>query len=270
MDEDRQTRKNGQVNKHPAIVIRNVHKVFGDQHVLRGINLEVMPGTVTAVLGPSGSGKSTLLRLINQLETRTAGEIYVDGQLTGYRKINTGKGSVLQTLDDKAIARQRSKIGMVFQRFNLFPHMTALENVMEAPVHVGRVPKADARQEAQAQLERVGLEDRMDYYPAQLSGGQQQRVAIARALAMHPDIMLFDEPTSALDPELVGEVLGVMRQVAQQGMTMVVVTHEMGFAREVAEQIVFMDQGVVVEQGGPDIIDHPHSERFAEFLHTVL
>ncbi|MDT7512716.1 MULTISPECIES: amino acid ABC transporter ATP-binding protein [unclassified Bifidobacterium] len=270
MDEDRQTRKNGQVNKDPAIVIRNVHKVFGDQHVLRGINLEVMPGTVTAVLGPSGSGKSTLLRLINQLETRTAGEIYVDGELTGYRKINTGKGSVLQTLDDKAIARQRSKIGMVFQRFNLFPHMTALENVMEAPVHVGRVPKADARQEAQAQLERVGLEDRMDYYPAQLSGGQQQRVAIARALAMHPDIMLFDEPTSALDPELVGEVLGVMRQVAQQGMTMVVVTHEMGFAREVAEQIVFMDQGVVVEQGGPDIIDHPHSERFAEFLHTVL
>ncbi|WP_445340301.1 amino acid ABC transporter ATP-binding protein [Bifidobacterium sp. ESL0825] len=270
MDEDRQTRKNGQVNKNPAIVIRNVHKVFGDQHVLRGINLEVMPGTVTAVLGPSGSGKSTLLRLINQLETRTAGEIYVDGELTGYKKINTGKGSVLQTLDDKAIARQRSKIGMVFQRFNLFPHMTALENVMEAPVHVGRVPKADARQEAQAQLERVGLEDRMDYYPAQLSGGQQQRVAIARALAMHPDIMLFDEPTSALDPELVGEVLGVMRQVAQQGMTMVVVTHEMGFAREVAEQIVFMDQGVVVEQGGPDIIDHPHSERFAEFLHTVL
>ena len=270
MDEDRQTRKKGQVNKNPAIVIRNVHKVFGDQHVLRGINLEVMPGTVTAVLGPSGSGKSTLLRLINQLETRTAGEIYVDGELTGYRKINTGKGSVLQTLDDKAIARQRSKIGMVFQRFNLFPHMTALENVMEAPVHVGRVPKADARQEAQAQLERVGLEDRMDYYPAQLSGGQQQRVAIARALAMHPDIMLFDEPTSALDPELVGEVLGVMRQVAQQGMTMVVVTHEMGFAREVAEQIVFMDQGVVVEQGGPDIIDHPHSERFAEFLHTVL
>lgn len=270
MDEDRQTKKDGQGNKNPAIVIRNVHKVFGDQHVLRGINLEVMPGTVTAVLGPSGSGKSTLLRLINQLETRTAGEIYVDGELTGYRKINTGKGSVLQTLDDKAIARQRSKIGMVFQRFNLFPHMTALENVMEAPVHVGRVPKADARKEAQAQLERVGLEDRMDYYPAQLSGGQQQRVAIARALAMHPDIMLFDEPTSALDPELVGEVLGVMRQVAQQGMTMVVVTHEMGFAREVAEQIVFMDQGVVVEQGGPDIIDHPHSERFAEFLHTVL
>ena len=270
MDEDRQTRKNGQVNKNPAIVIRNVHKVFGDQHVLRGINLEVMPGTVTAVLGPSGSGKSTLLRLINQLETRTAGEIYVDGELTGYRKISTGEGSVLQTLDDKAIARQRSKIGMVFQRFNLFPHMTALENVMEAPVHVGRVPKADARQEAQAQLERVGLEDRMDYYPAQLSGGQQQRVAIARALAMHPDIMLFDEPTSALDPELVGEVLGVMRQVAQQGMTMVVVTHEMGFAREVAEQIVFMDQGVVVEQGGPDIIDHPRTERFTEFLHTVL
>lgn len=254
----------------PAIIIRDVHKVFGDLHVLKGISLEVMPGTVTAILGPSGSGKSTLLRLINQLETRTAGEIYVNGELTGYRQVESSHGTVLQTLDEKAIARQRARIGMVFQRFNLFPHMTALENVMEAPVHVGRVPKAKAREEARAQLERVGLGDRMDYYPSQLSGGQQQRVAIARALAMHPDIMLFDEPTSALDPELVGEVLGVMRQVASQGMTMVVVTHEMGFAREVAEQIVFMDEGVVVEQGGPEIIDHPTTDRFKGFLDTVL
>ena len=254
----------------PAIIIRDVHKAFGDLHVLKGISLEVMPGTVTAILGPSGSGKSTLLRMINQLETRTAGEIYVNGELTGYRQVESSHGPVLQTLDDKAIARQRARIGMVFQRFNLFPHMTALGNVMEAPVHVGGVSKAKAREEAEVQLDRVGLGDRMDYYPAQLSGGQQQRVAIARALAMHPDIMLFDEPTSALDPELVGEVLGVMRQVAGEGMTMVVVTHEMGFAREVADQIVFMDEGVVVEQGGPKIIDHPAADRFRSFLDTVL
>ena len=254
----------------PAIIIRDVHKAFGDLHVLKGISLEVMPGKVTAILGPSGSGKSTLLRMINQLETRTAGEIYVNGELTGYRQVETSHGPVLQTLDDKAIARQRARIGMVFQRFNLFPHMTALGNVMEAPVHVGGVSKAKAREEAEVQLDRVGLGDRMDYYPAQLSGGQQQRVAIARALAMHPDIMLFDEPTSALDPELVGEVLGVMRQVAGEGMTMVVVTHEMGFAREVADQIVFMDEGVVVEQGGPKIIDDPATDRFRSFLDTVL
>ena len=254
----------------PAIIVRDVHKAFGDLHVLKGISLEVMPGTVTAILGPSGSGKSTLLRMINQLETRTAGEIYVNGELTGYRQVESSHGPVLQTLDDKAIARQRARIGMVFQRFNLFPHMTALGNVMEAPVHVGGVSKAKAREEAEVQLDRVGLGDRMDYYPAQLSGGQQQRVAIARALAMHPDIMLFDEPTSALDPELVGEVLGVMRQVAGEGMTMVVVTHEMGFAREVADQIVFMDEGVVVEQGGPKIIDHPATDRFRSFLDTVL
>lgn len=257
-------------SSEPSIIIRNVHKFFGNSHVLKGISLEVMPGTVTAILGPSGSGKSTLLRLINQLETRTAGEIYVDGELTGYRQVTTRQGHYLQTLDEKAIARQRAKIGMVFQRFNLFPHMTALENVMEAPVHVDKIPKAKAKKEAQAQLDRVGLTDRMDYYPSQLSGGQQQRVAIARALAMYPDIMLFDEPTSALDPELVEEVLGVMRQVAGEGMTMVVVTHEMGFAREVAEQIVFMDQGLLVEQGGPEIIDNPKTDRFRDFLKTVL
>ncbi|BDR52656.1 ABC transporter ATP-binding protein [Bombiscardovia nodaiensis] len=253
-----------------AIVVQGVHKAFGNLHVLRGINLEVEPGTVTAILGPSGSGKSTLLRLINQLEERTAGDIYVGGELTGYKRLEGANGPVLQRLDEKAIAQQRSKIGMVFQRFNLFPHMTALANVMEAPVHVARVPKARAQEEAVKQLDRVGLGDRLDYYPSQLSGGQQQRVAIARALAMHPQIMLFDEPTSALDPELVGEVLGVMKQVAAQGMTMVVVTHEMGFAREVANQIVFMDEGLVVEQGGPEIIDHPHSPRFQAFLQTVL
>ncbi|BDR54980.1 ABC transporter ATP-binding protein [Bombiscardovia apis] len=257
-----------QGSEQPAIVVRGVHKAFGGLHVLRGIDLDVMPGTVTAILGPSGSGKSTLLRLMNQLEERTAGDIIVGGELTGYKRINGAQG--LQRLDDKEIARQRSKIGMVFQRFNLFPHMTALGNVMEAPVHVAGVSKAQARAEAIQQLERVGLGDRLDYYPAQLSGGQQQRVAIARALAMHPQIMLFDEPTSALDPELVGEVLGVMKQVAAQGMTMVVVTHEMGFAREVAQQIVFMDEGVVVEQGGPAIIDHPQSPRFQAFLQTVL
>ncbi|AKV56114.1 amino acid ABC transporter ATP-binding protein [Bifidobacterium actinocoloniiforme] len=255
--------------QEPAIIIRGVHKAFGDLHVLKGIDLEVMPGTVTAILGPSGSGKSTLLRLINQLEDRTAGEIIVGGELTGYKRIGPD-GQGLQRLDDKAIARQRARIGMVFQRFNLFPHMTALGNVMEAPVHVGHVPKAQAKEEAIKQLERVGLGDRLDYYPSQLSGGQQQRVAIARALAMHPEIMLFDEPTSALDPELVGEVLAVIKQVAAEGMTMVVVTHEIGFAREVAGQVVFMDGGVVVESGGPDIIDHPESRRFQEFLRTVL
>ena len=177
---------------------------------------------------------------------------------------------VLQTLDDKAVARQRSKLGMVFQRFNLFPHMTALENVMEAPVHVKHIAKGEARAEAVKQLERVGLGDRLDYYPSQLSGGQQQRVAIARALAMHPDIMLFDEPTSALDPELVGEVLNVMRELADNGMTMICVTHEIGFAREVADQIIFMDGGVVVEKGGPEIIDNPQEPRFKDFLQHVL
>ena len=254
----------------PAVKATQVHKAFGSLHVLKGIDLTVMPGTVTVILGPSGSGKSTFLRLINQLETITGGTIEVDGELIGYTYINKGSGPVLQTLNDKEIARQREKLGMVFQRFNLFPHMTALENVMEAPVHVQHKSKKEARELAVAELERVGLGDRLDYYPAQLSGGQQQRVAIARALAMKPEIMLFDEPTSALDPELVGEVLNVMRSLAQGGMTMVCVTHEIGFAREVADQVVFMDGGVVVEKGGPDIIDHPTEPRFMEFLQHVL
>ena len=250
----------------PAVKATQVHKAFGSLHVLKGVDMTVMPGSVTVILGPSGSGKSTFLRLINQLETLTGGEIDVDGEMIGYKD---GK-QVLQTLNDKEVAEQRSKLGMVFQRFNLFPHMTALENVMEAPVHVKHMDKKEARKLAIEELNRVGMGDRLDHYPAQLSGGQQQRVAIARALAMKPEIMLFDEPTSALDPELVGEVLNVMLSLAKEGMTMVVVTHEIGFAREVADQIVFMDGGVVVEQGGPEIIDNPQEPRFKDFLQHVL
>ena len=257
----------------PAVKATQVHKAFGNLHVLKGIDMTVMPGTVTVILGPSGSGKSTFLRLINQLETLTGGEIDVDGEMIGYKYVDKGGERVLQTLNDKEVAEQRSKLGMVFQRFNLFPHMTALENVMEAPVHVKHMDKKEAREArklAIEELNRVGMGERLDYYPAQLSGGQQQRVAIARALAMKPEIMLFDEPTSALDPELVGEVLNVMLDLAKEGMTMVVVTHEIGFAREVADQIVFMDGGVVVEQGGPEIIDHPKESRFKDFLQHVL
>lgn len=254
----------------PAVKATQVHKAFGNLHVLKGIDMTVMPGTVTVILGPSGSGKSTFLRLINQLETLTGGSIEVDGELIGYKHVTKNGQDMLQTLDDKEIAAQRSRLGMVFQRFNLFPHMTALENVMEAPVHVKHMDKKEARKLAIEELNRVGMGERLDYYPAQLSGGQQQRVAIARALAMKPEIMLFDEPTSALDPELVGEVLNVMLDLAKEGMTMVVVTHEIGFAREVADQIVFMDGGVVVEQGGPEIIDHPSEPRFKDFLQHVL
>ncbi|NMN01242.1 arginine ABC transporter ATP-binding protein [Bifidobacterium sp. DSM 109958] len=254
----------------PAVRATGVHKAFGSLHVLKGIDLTVMPGTVTVILGPSGSGKSTFLRLINQLETLTGGEIDVDGEMIGYKTVERKGRKVLQTLNDKEVAAQRAKLGMVFQRFNLFPHMTALENVMEAPVHVKHMPKHEARELAAAELARVGLSDRADYYPAQLSGGQQQRVAIARALAMKPEIMLFDEPTSALDPELVGEVLNVMRSLAKEGMTMICVTHEIGFAREVADQVVFMDGGVVVEKGGPEIISNPQEARFKDFLQHVL
>ena len=254
----------------PAVKATQVHKAFGSLHVLKGVDMTVMPGSVTVILGPSGSGKSTFLRLINQLETLTGGEIDVDGEMIGYKYVDKGGERVLQTLNDKEVAEQRSKLGMVFQRFNLFPHMTALENVMEAPVHVKHMDKKEARELAIQELNRVGMGERLDYYPAQLSGGQQQRVAIARALAMKPEIMLFDEPTSALDPELVGEVLNVMLDLAKEGMTMVVVTHEIGFAREVADQVVFMDGGVVVEHGGPEIIDHPSEPRFKDFLQHVL
>jgi polar amino acid transport system ATP-binding protein len=244
----------------------NVTKSFGRNEVLKGIDLTVDPGEVVCLLGPSGSGKTTFLRLINQMETLTGGRIWVGGELIGVEE----RGGRLHTRTDKDIARQRSRIGMVFQRFNLFPHMTAIENVMEAPVRVKRLPKATVRQEAEQLLDMVGLGDRAGFYPSQLSGGQQQRVAIARALAMKPELMLFDEPTSALDPELVGEVLGVMRRLAEEGTTMIVVTHEMSFARGVADRVVFMDAGVVVEEGRPDaVLLHPREERTRTFLQRV-
>ncbi len=251
----------------PMVKAEGVHKRFGRLEVLKGIDLEVMPGEVFCVIGPSGSGKSTFLRCINHLEKIDAGRLWVDGELVGYRQ----KGDKLYELRDKEVAAKRREIGMVFQRFNLFPHMTALENVMEAPVQVRKEPKREVRERAVALLERVGLKDKINAYPAQLSGGQQQRVAIARALAMRPKLMLFDEPTSALDPELVGEVLDVMRQLAEDGMTMVVVTHEMGFAREVGDKLVFMDGGVVVEAGHPrEVLTNPRHERTQAFLSKVL
>jgi polar amino acid transport system ATP-binding protein len=244
-----------------------VHKSFGHLEVLKGVDLEVAPREVMCVIGPSGSGKSTFLRCINHLEKINAGRLWVDGRLVGYRE----KGDKLHELRDREVAAQRQDIGMVFQRFNLFPHMTALENVMEAPTQVKGVGKDTARQRGIELLERVGLGDRVHHYPNQLSGGQQQRVAIARALAMEPKLMLFDEPTSALDPELVGEVLDVMRELAESGMTMLVVTHEMGFAREVGDTLVFMDDGAVVEAGDPkQVLTDPQHERTRAFLSKVL
>ena len=255
----------------PAVKATQVHKAFGNLHVLKGIDMTVMPGTVTVILGPSGSGKSTFLRLINQLETLTGGEIDVDGEMIGYKYVDKGGERVLQTLNDKEVAEQRSKLGMVFQRFNLFPHMTALENVMEAPVHVKHMDKKEARELAIQELNRVGMGERLDYYPAQLSGGQQQRVAIARALAMRPKVMLFDEPTSALDPEMVNEVLDVMVELAREGMTMICVTHEMGFARKAADRIVFMADGQILEESTPDeFFGHPKTERAKDFLSKIL
>ncbi|KUN73675.1 ectoine/hydroxyectoine ABC transporter ATP-binding protein EhuA [Streptomyces canus] len=245
----------------------SVHKSFGLVEVLKGIDLEVKRGEVFCLIGPSGSGKSTFLRCINHLEKVNAGRLYVDGELVGYRQ----KGDKLYELKDSEVALQRRDIGMVFQRFNLFPHMTALDNVMEAPVQVKGMGRSQARERARELLEKVGLADKADSYPAQLSGGQQQRVAIARALAMDPKLMLFDEPTSALDPELVGDVLDVMRDLAESGMTMVVVTHEMGFAREVGDSLVFMDGGVVVESGDPrEVLTNPQHERTQAFLSKVL
>ncbi|MFG2880123.1 amino acid ABC transporter ATP-binding protein [Streptomyces sp. NPDC048337] len=244
-----------------------VHKSYGAAHILRGIDLEVAPREVFCLVGPSGSGKSTFLRCINHLERINAGRLSVDGQLVGYRQ----KGDKLYELKDSEVAAQRRDIGMVFQRFNLFPHMTAVENVMEAPVMVKGESKAVARERAVRLLDRVGLGDKGGNYPTQLSGGQQQRVAIARALAMEPKLMLFDEPTSALDPELVGDVLDVMRDLAESGMTMIVVTHEMGFAREVGDNLVFMDGGVVVESGHPrEVLGNPQHDRTKAFLSKVL
>jgi len=245
----------------------NVHKSFGPVDVLTGVDLAVRPGEVCCVIGPSGSGKSTFLRCINHLEKIDAGRIRVAGELVGYRQ-RRGK---LHELPAREVAAQRQQIGMVFQRFNLFPHMTALDNVMEAPLRVRRQPRPAVRELAAALLDRVGLADRADAYPGQLSGGQQQRVAIARALAMRPKLMLFDEPTSALDPELVGEVLDVMRDLARDGMTMIVVTHEIGFAREVGDSLVFMDGGVVVESGVPrQVLADPRHDRTRAFLSKVL
>jgi polar amino acid transport system ATP-binding protein len=244
-----------------------VHKSFGRLDVLKGVTLEVLPGQVMCILGPSGSGKSTFLRCINHLEKIDGGRLWVGGRLVGYRL----EGTKLYELRDAEVCRERAEIGMVFQRFNLFGHMTVLENVMEAPVRVRKVGKGDARRRAAELLDQVGLADKLAAYPAQLSGGQQQRVAIARALAMNPKLMLFDEPTSALDPELVGDVLSVMRALAREGMTMVVVTHEMGFAREAADRVVMMDEGVVVEEGTPDeFFGAPREERTRQFLSRIL
>jgi len=245
---------------------QSIHKSFGITEVLKGITLEVKPGEVVCLLGPSGSGKSTFLRCINHLEKIKAGRLYVDGELVGYRQ----QGDRLHELHDTEIARKRTEIGMVFQNFNLFPHMTALDNIIEAPCQVKGESKATARQHATELLDQVGLADKASFYPRQLSGGQQQRVAIARALAMRPKLMLFDEPTSALDPELVGDVLDVMKDLARTGSTMIVVTHEIGFARDVADRVVFMDEGRIIEAGTPDeVLANPREERTRSFLAKV-
>ncbi|WP_034986622.1 amino acid ABC transporter ATP-binding protein [Corynebacterium jeikeium] len=251
----------------PMISIQDVWKRYGRLDVLKGIDLEVPRGGVTCLIGPSGSGKSTLLRCVNHLEKVTSGRIEVDGELIGYRE----KNGNLYELTPKQAAAQRVDIGMVFQHFNLFTHRTVLENIIEAPVQVRGEHKDDAIEHARKLLDQVGLAHKADAYPVQLSGGQQQRVAIARALAMRPKLMLFDEPTSALDPELVGEVLNVMRHLADDGMTMLVVTHEMGFAREVADEVAFMDGGVIVEHGpAAEVIGNPQHERTQEFLSSLL
>lgn len=251
----------------PLLRLVNLHKRYGFLEVLKGVNLEVNQGDVLCVLGPSGSGKSTMLRCINHLEEPSLGYVTVRGEIIGYEYKN-GK---LHELHPRVVAAQRAKIGMVFQHFYLFPHMTALENVSEAPVRVLRLPKREVVERAREALASVGLADRANAYPRQLSGGQQQRVAIARALAMQPELMLFDEPTSALDPELVGDVLDAMRKLAAEGMTMIVVTHEIGFAKSVGDTVVFMDGGVVVEQGKPaDVLGNPREPRTKAFLSSVM
>ncbi|MCT1614597.1 amino acid ABC transporter ATP-binding protein [Corynebacterium sanguinis] len=245
----------------------NVWKSFGNLDVLKGIDLTVAPGSVTCLIGPSGSGKSTFLRCVNHLEKVTAGRLYVDGELIGYRE----RGGTLYEMSERDAAKQRREIGMVFQQFNLFGHRTVLDNIMEAPIHVKGVPAAKAKERALELLAMVGLESKAAAYPIQLSGGQQQRVAIARAVAMEPKLMLFDEPTSALDPELVGEVLGVMKRLADDGMTMLVVTHEMNFAREVADHVAFMAEGRIVEYGTPaEVLDNPQQGRTQAFLSTLF
>ena len=246
---------------------QDVHKRFGRLEVLRGVSFDVAKGEVVVIAGPSGSGKSTLLRCINHLEALNKGRIYVDGQPVGYREV---KGKFVEK-SEREVARMRASIGMVFQRFNLFPHLTALGNVIDAPIHVRKMGRSEALEAGRAMLRKVGLGDKLDTYPAQLSGGQQQRVAIARALAMEPKVMLFDEPTSALDPELVGEVLEVMKSLAREGMTMIVVTHEMGFAREVADRVMLMDEGIIIEEGPPaQFFNSPRHERTKLFLSKIL
>ncbi len=250
--------------KPSPVRIQNLHKSFGQHEVLKGISLEAKEGEVVSILGSSGSGKSTMLRCINMLETPTSGEISIAGEPIALRVNKKGE---VQPSDPKQVERIRSRVAMVFQNFNLWSHKTVLENVIEAPIHVQKRPKAECIEEAKALLDKVGIADRSDYYPAHLSGGQQQRAAIARALAMHPDVLLFDEPTSALDPELVGEVLRVMQGLAAEGRTMLVVTHEMGFARNVSNRVVFLHQGVVETEGAPeDVFEHSDSERFKKFI----
>jgi polar amino acid transport system ATP-binding protein len=260
----------GGVPRPPTDVVvdaREVHKYFGRLHVLKGIDLQVMRQEVVVIIGASGSGKTTFIRCINHLEKIQSGRIFVNGHLIGYREVD---GKLVEDRE-RNVAAQRQEIGMVFQRFNLFPHLTALQNITEAPVHVRGVDDATARETALALLERVGLATKADAYPGQLSGGQQQRVAIARALAMKPALMLFDEPTSALDPEMIGEVLDVMKELAREGMTMIVVSHEMGFAREVADRVAFVDEGRIVEQGRPaEVFDHPQETRTQSFLSKIL
>jgi len=256
-----------QANGIEMLRAEKIVKRFGHLTVLNGVDLSVKCGQVVVIIGPSGSGKTTLLRCINHLEKIDSGHIYIEGEMIGYREVN---GKLIEDRE-ATIARIRSQIGFVFQRFNLFPHMTALENVIEAPIHVLHQPKAEVTERSMALLEKVGLAEKAHVFPHKLSGGQQQRVAIARALAMNPKLMLFDEATSALDPELVGEVLRVMDQLAKEGMTMIVVTHEMGFAREVADEVIFMDHAVIVEEGSPEqIFDNPQNERTREFLSMIL
>jgi polar amino acid transport system ATP-binding protein len=251
----------------PLVHVRGLTKSFGGHRVLDGVDLDVAAGEVVVVLGPSGSGKSTLLRCLNHLERPDGGFVQLDGELIGYRYA----GGRLHELRHSAVTRQRARIGMVFQQFNLFPHRTVLENIVEAPIAVRRLKRDEATAEARTLLERVGLGGRENAYPRQLSGGQQQRIAIARALAMRPQLMLFDEPTSALDPELVGEVLAVMRDLAESGMTMIVVTHEIGFAREVADSVIFLDDGHIVETGKPaEVLTNPRNDRARAFLAAVL
>lgn len=248
----------------PALKVEDLHKSFGSIEVLKGISLEAYEQDVISILGSSGSGKSTLLRCINLLETPTSGNVYVDGELIKMQELRSGER---KAADRKQVERIRSKLAMVFQQFNLWAHMTVIQNVMEAPVNVLKVSKSEAKEKAEKLLQRVGLYEHRSYYPAHLSGGQMQRAAIARALAMEPQMLLFDEPTSALDPELVGEVLKVMQDLAEEGRTMLVVTHEMGFARDVSSRVIFLNQGLVEENGTPDqVFNHPKSARFREFL----